>query len=207
MTVDERFEHLIASRDDEFESQRKVYFADRESVAYLAERVDDPDPVTAFVARELHVWATGNSPEIGDLDGFLVSGVSERKQELERTAAGWQPARELSRYLALRNNRQLNDYLLLRLLMTPKSSPTWMYGGALSYFANHPVGEPAVWIRKALEFKDDAVFDHLANLSLRLTDKPATLRALSLERARCARLKQPFPPQLEALRKELLGRH
>jgi hypothetical protein len=203
LNANERFEQLTIARDDSYERQRLALFADADAVANLRERFDDPDPVTAFIARQLHLWGAENPPEFIELDGFLETGIYARRTERDQTAGGWQPSQELSVFLTLRGHRRISEHLLLRLLMKPRTNPVWMYGGALEFHSIHPVSEPEVWIRIALEEKNDAIFDHLANLSLRVTDKSRTLRALNYERARCQRLKQPFPPQLESLRKEL----
>lgn len=203
MTSEERFESILVAKDEDFDHQRIALFADPKAIHYLSQRISDPDPVTAFTARQLYLWATEKPHEFKRLDEFLETGVLARREQLNRTAAGWQPNLELSIFLTLQANRRIDDYLLLVLLMKPKVHSDWVFGGALEYFANHPVSDPATWIRKALEYGETAVYDHLANLSLRVTDKSATLRALNFERARCQRTKQVFPPQLEALRKEL----
>jgi hypothetical protein len=204
LTGKERFQRLLIARDDEYERQRLVLFADANAVAYLPERFNDPDPVAAFIARHLHLWVTQHPAEFAELERFLDEGIYTHKEKRERTVAGWQPNQELSVFLTLRGNELVNEHLLLRLLMRPKTSAVWMYGGALEYYSSHPVGEPEVWIRKALEDGNDSIYVYLANYSLRITDRYRTLRALNFERVRAKRLKQSFPPQLEALRNELV---
>ena len=203
-TPQQRFEALIQVRGDDYEKQRLDLFADPEAVAYLPQRFEDPDRVTAFIAKQLHLWATQKRQEIVDLEEFIRVGMYKNKEKLDETAVGWQPNREISNYLGSKGDTSVSyEYLLLKVLMRPKD--TRAEDSAISaYYSEYAVMQPEVWIRAALELNIAHGFNHMVKNSLRITEKSRTLRALNHERNRALRLKQPWPEQFENLRQELM---
>jgi hypothetical protein len=198
------FEALLHARNEEYESRRKALFANPQSVAYLQKRAVDTDPVTAFVARQLHLWATEKPKEITELEEFISVGMYANKERLEKTAVGFEPSREISAYLHRQGNKKIHyEHLLLKVLMRPKDTSNGEDSALQSFYFKNPVSEPEVWIRIALEDGDERLFDYLRDASLRVTDKRRTLRALDYERSRSSAKKTSFPPQLESLRLEL----
>jgi hypothetical protein len=202
MTPQEQFELLIRSRNDDYETQRRILFANADYVAYLPQRFDDSDRVVAFIARELHSWATHPEPEYEQFEAFLKTGLAARKSEQSRTAAGWKPAQDVAGYLHRDGNkRTTQQYALLRALMRP--ADPYVLDGVNLYFYSHPVSEPEVLIRLNLESPIPGSAEGLATLSLRQIDSARALQAIDHERKHASNLKQSFPEELGALRIEL----
>jgi hypothetical protein len=203
----QRFNQILQARNDEYELQRLALFADIEAVASLPQRFNDPDPVTAFIAKELHIWSIENPPEFQEVENFIQI-IEPALRKNNKTAGGGGGSQAIFGYLSRQYDknpytaRRITDYLLLQALMRPETS-SLIYGSLFQYYANFPVAEPEVWIRVAIEENKPDVFDNIAQYSLRMPEKQRVLRALNYERARAKKLKKSFPSQLEELRNEL----
>jgi hypothetical protein len=203
LSLQESFEGLLRSRNDAYESRRLALFADPAGIGYLETRSKDPDLVTAFVAKHLHLWATRKPQEIFELEAFLREGIFAKKEQQSRTAGGWQPGRELAAYLAEKGQPPLAyDHLLLRMLMRPANSGAESYATS-AYYATYAVPAPEVWIRIAIERGDDASLERVAAYSLPLVERKRAIAALNHERARLTLDKKVLPARLEKLRSAL----
>lgn len=199
-----RFNSLLLARDDEFERQRTAFFSSRDAIAYLQQRFQDTDLVTAFVSKQLHLWASEKQAEYVQAEESIAKTATAISERPTRSAV--QPRAGVVAASVLEDRadkRAISEYFLLKVLMQPRTSPEWMRESLFVYFASHPVSEPEVWIRAALENTDDSVLTHLADYSLRVTDKTRTLSALNHEHNLALRSKKTLPIQLEKLRKEL----
>lgn len=202
-STQDRFETLLQSRNDDYERQRLSLFSDPAAIAYLPQRFNDPDRVVAFTARTLHSWATRPQTGYAEFEEYLQTGLYARKALLDRTALGWMPPRELSKYLDEHADQPgLLDYVLLRTLMRP--AEPYVAPAVSMHFYEHAIGEAEVLIRINLESPVPGGFEGLAELSLPKIGRYRALRAINHERSRALRLKQPFPPELETTRTKLI---
>ena len=201
------FEALLKLRDQDFVSARTKLFANPASVAYLKEKFSDPDRVVAFVARELHSWATELPKEYTDLETFLQI-TEPLLRKASKTAKGGGGSDALHNYLApYRENRKaiekkLLNHLLLRALMQPNLH-AYIYILLQQYYSFFPVPEPEVWIRISLEISDQLTFDFLVDKSLPLIDQKKLKHALEHERVRAIHSKVQWPEQFDSLRMTL----
>jgi hypothetical protein len=198
-----RFERLLNARGENYEEQRVALFADKPGLLYLQQRFGDADVVKAFVARHLFLWGTAPPREIVELEAYLRQGIVANRPQQGRSAGGWWPGRELAAYLGEKGDPPLAyDHLLLRMLMQPGTSQAEDYASS-TFFADHPVPEPEVWIRIAMERGDETSINRIVSFSLPRVDRRRLLRALNHEHQHASQQKQQVPTALDTLRKQI----
>jgi hypothetical protein len=204
------FPQLLTVRNEAFALAQKQLISTPEGIASLKDYFDHADAVTAFTARHLYFLATqGKAVEITELNEFLERGVYANKEAANRTAVGWNPSSELSRFLRqskYTKPHQVN-HLLFLLLYTPQMTSRWIAGGLSRYLTSTSAEATEVWIRISLENPDEHTFNHLATYLPTTVEKSRLKRALTHERNWVLKqqtkekgaVSPQFPAQLEKL--------
>lgn len=198
--------NLLKLRNQEFASARIVFLADPEAVEYLMTRFSDADPVVAFSARQLYIWA-GRQDDIFRLEHFLTE-TEPALRKIDITAKGGGGVKALFRYLGpyLKSPDNATALLLSHLLFRNLMEPgVHSYIGQMlfQYYSTFPVPEPEVWIRTAIERSDNYYLDYLIEKSLIHVETRRLKRALLNEKMFSARAKSRWPDQLEKFLKSV----